>query len=111
MPDNAGWRKKIHGKSRETKDVKEHKEAKESNEIALNKTIPEGATTGDDCFERRRHGLRKTIHGSRPETSVATTSLLDDADDCPSERSEFLIPTRDSKPKLIRYTSLFSGFK
>jgi hypothetical protein len=111
MPDNAGWRKKIHGKSRETKDDKEHREAKESNELTLNKTIPEGATAGDDCLERRRHGWRKTIHGSRPETPVAITPLLDDADDCPSERSESLMPTRDPKPKLIRYTSLFSGFK
>jgi hypothetical protein len=96
MPDNkaVGWRKKIHSKPRE---------------------LPQPKTGAEDPSDRRRHhGWRKTIQGSRPVTPVSgppATSTVNEIEDAQSERVEPSTPRRDSKPKLIRYTSLFSSFK
>jgi hypothetical protein len=97
MPDNKGWRKRKPPKELPSLDVG-------GEEIA----------TPEEPNERRRHhGWRKTRTASRPHTPVSATSAtptIKDADDVVSERSE-PTPRRDSKPKLARYTSLFSSFK
>ena len=102
MPDNkgVGWRKKIHGSK--PKDITPLKFGRDDTVAA------------DDPGDRRRHHWRKTLHGSRPETPVSgtlTTSAIEDAEDTRSERSEVSTPRRNSRPKLARYTSLFSSFK
>jgi hypothetical protein len=98
MPDNkaVGWRKKIHNKP---KDLQPHKLG--------------DAVIADDASDRRRHGWRKTISGSRPATPASNppaTPTVDEVESAHVERSEPPTPRRDSKPKLIRYTSLFTSF-
>jgi hypothetical protein len=58
MSDNkaVGWRKKIHSKPKELQPLK---------------LGPEETGTADDSTDRRRHGWRKTIQGSRPATPVS----------------------------------------
>ena len=98
MPDNKGWRKKIH--------------SKQPKDLAL-LTIASDDT--EEASERRRpHGWRKAIHGSRPGTpsgGALTTSMLEDAEDARSDRSDVSTPRQNSRPKLARYTLLFSSFK
>lgn len=102
MPDNktVGWRQKIHGKPKDA---------------PLPKLTIDDATSADDLRDRRRHGWRKTLHtGSRPVTPISTTPTtptVQDVEDHHSETSETTTPRRNSKPKLIRYTSLFSSYK
>jgi hypothetical protein len=100
MPDNkgVGWRKKIHSKPRE---------------LPQPKGNAEDVAGAEDSTDRRRHGWRKTIQGSRPATPVSgpPATPIDDTEDAQSERIAASTPRRDSKPKLIRYTSLFSSFK
>lgn len=58
-------------------------------------------------------GWRRTISASRPQTPVngaPATSTLRDVDDIAGETQDST-PRRDSKPKLARYTSLFSSLK
>ncbi|KAF1843793.1 uncharacterized protein K460DRAFT_342364 [Cucurbitaria berberidis CBS 394.84] len=103
MPDNkaVGWRKKLHG-------------SKQKDMLPLNTDGDDTTAVAEDSSDRRRqHGWRRTIHGSRPETpvTVAPTNLAEDSEDARSERSEVSTPRRNSKPKLARYTSLFSSFK
>jgi hypothetical protein len=101
MPDNkgVGWRKKIQSKPKELQPLK------------LGTDNPVGA---DDSSDRRRHhGWRKTIQGSRPATpatGLPTTPTVDETEAAHVERAEPCTLHQDSKPKLIRYTSLFSGF-
>ncbi|KAH4221060.1 hypothetical protein HBI17_125340 [Parastagonospora nodorum] len=99
MPDNkgVGWRKK--SKPKELQPLK----------LGLDHLV--GA---DDASDRRRHhGWRKTIQGSRPATPATAppvTPTVEETEDALSERTEPTTPRRDSKPKLVRYTSLFSSF-
>lgn len=96
MPDNkaVGWRKKIQTKPKE---------------LQPHKLGAETAVSADDSSDRRRHhGWRKTIQVSRPATPAKTTS--DEVEDAHADRTEPSTPRRDSKPKLIRYTSLFASF-
>jgi hypothetical protein len=100
MPDNkaVGWRKKIHNKPKE---------------LQPHKLGVENAAIADDSSDRRRHGWRKTIQVSRPATPASNppaSPTVDEAEDAHIERSEPSTPRRDSKPKLIRYTSLFTSF-
>jgi hypothetical protein len=97
MPDNktASWRKKITSKPKD---------------LQLSKTILDDATSTESG---RHRGWRKTIHASRPSTPTAgppVTPTLDERER-QSERLSCSTPCRDTKPKLTRYTSLFSGFK
>lgn len=98
MPDNkgVGWRKKK-SKPKELQPLK----------LGLDHLV-----SVDDAADRRRHhGWRKTIQGSRPATPAPpATPTVEEAEDAPSERTERSTPRRDSKPKLIRYTSLFTSF-
>ncbi|KAL6707378.1 hypothetical protein ACN47E_004157 [Coniothyrium glycines] len=98
MPDSKGWRKK-----------------KLPKDLGPLKTSSEEAVTPADGTDRRRHhhSWRKTISGSRPQSPLSATPAtptLKDIDDAASGHSE-PTPRRDSKPKLARYTSLFSSFK
>ncbi|KAF2849300.1 hypothetical protein T440DRAFT_452633 [Plenodomus tracheiphilus IPT5] len=98
MPDK-GWRKKIHGK--------------QARDLPPLKTTPRDVANGEDD-RRRPMGWRKTIQGSRPDTPSSISPLtptIDDPDEVRSEHSEPQTPRRNSKPKLARYTSLFSSFK
>ncbi|KAH9880111.1 hypothetical protein J1614_002137 [Plenodomus biglobosus] len=99
MPDKS-WRKKIHGKQPRT--------------LPPLKTTPK-EENGEDLGDRRRAiGWRKTIQGSRPETPSGISPLtptINEADDVRSEHSEPQTPRRSSRPKVARYTSLFSSFK
>ncbi|OAK99846.1 hypothetical protein IQ06DRAFT_370396 [Phaeosphaeriaceae sp. SRC1lsM3a] len=97
MPDNkaASWRKKISSKPKD---------------LQLPKSSLDDATSTETG---RHRGWRKTIHVSRPGTPTAgppVTPTLEETEP-QSERLSCSTPHRDSKPKLIRYTSLFSGFK
>jgi hypothetical protein len=101
MPDNkgVGWRKKIHYKPKELQPFK----------LGVDDT----AATEDPSDRRRHHGWRKTIQGSRPATPVSgppATPTIDEVEDVQGELTEPATRRRDSKPKLTRYTSLFSGF-
>jgi hypothetical protein len=93
MPDNkgVGWRKKINSKPKELRPL-------------------EAVGTDDSSERQRHHGWRKTIQASRPATPVSGQPT-DDIEDTQGERVEPSTPRRDSKPKLTRYTSLFSSFK
>jgi hypothetical protein len=98
MSDNkaVGWRKKIHSKPKELQPLK---------------LGPEETGTADDSTDRRRHGWRKTIQGSRPATPVSgppATPTTDEVSDAQGERASCSTPRRDSRPKPKRYTSLFS---
>ncbi|KAF2025048.1 hypothetical protein EK21DRAFT_77318 [Setomelanomma holmii] len=101
MPDNkgVGWRKKIQSKPKELQPLK----------IGTEETV----TVEEASDRRRHHGWRKTIQGSRPATPVGVpaTPTVEDTDEARAERIEAATPRRDSKPKLNRYTSLFSSFK
>jgi hypothetical protein len=101
MPDNkgVGWRKKIHYKPKELQPFK----------LGVDDT----AATEDPSDRRRHHGWRKTIQGSRPATPVSgppATPIIDEIEDGQGEFTQPSTRCRDSKPKLTRYTSLFSGF-
>lgn len=107
MVDNKGWRKKIGAKSKELHPLKTS-----SDEIAAAPFTEVLAAV--DPIDRRRHGWRKTITVSRPTTPmtpVPSTPTPEDIEDTRSERSEASTPRRDSKPKLVRYTSLFATHK
>jgi hypothetical protein len=90
----TGWRKKIHTKPPPLK-------------LGV-----DGAAGADDSNDRRRHhAWRKTIQVSRPGTPISGPPATDEAEDTQGERAPSSTPRRDTKPKLNRYTSLFSGFK
>ena len=105
MVDNKGWRKKIGGKPKELPPINTGSDdtaAAPLTEVAV------------DSTDRRRHGWRKTIAGSRPVTPMAPappTPTPEDVEDTRSERSKASTPRRDSKPKLNRYTALFTSHK
>lgn len=100
MPDNkgVGWRKRK-SKPKELQPLK----------LGLDHLV----ATDDASDRRRHHGWRKTIQGSRPSTPAMAppaTPTVEETEDALSERTEPSTPRRDSKPKLIRYTSLFTSF-
>jgi hypothetical protein len=94
MPDNSkgvGWaRKKISNKP--------------------NALQPLRLSTDDTLAAGRHYFSRKTIHGSRPATP-ATPTIDETEDGRVLNSAEPTTPRRNSKPKLARYTSLFSSFK
>lgn len=105
MADNKGWRKKLGSKPKELPPIKT---VFDDTAVALPAEITAEST------DRRRHGWRKTIAASRPSTPMnqaPPTRTLEDIEDTRSERSEASTPRRDSKPKLTRYTSLFTSHK
>ncbi|KAF1946579.1 hypothetical protein EJ02DRAFT_215017 [Clathrospora elynae] len=109
MPDNKSWRRKV-VPSKQTK-----KPARDLTPLTpftpLKVSGYDVAASEDPSDRRRHHSWRK---GSRPETPVSgipTTPAIEDTEDAQSERSETSAPRRNSKPKLARYTSLFSSFK
>lgn len=107
MVDNKGWRKKIGGKQKELPPLK-------TGSDDTTTAPPTEVLTPIDSTDRRRHGWRKTISASRPVTPITPTPPTptpEDVEDARSERSETSTPRRDSKPKLIRYTSLFATHK
>ncbi|KAF2827665.1 hypothetical protein CC86DRAFT_349335 [Ophiobolus disseminans] len=90
-PENkgVGWRKKIQNKPKE---LQPHK------------------VSADDAVASGRHLFsRKGIQSSRPATPA--TSTIEEADEGPGEPAQSTTPRRSSKPKLVRYTSLFTSFK
>jgi hypothetical protein len=94
---SVGWRKKIHTKSKEPQSLK----------VGV-----ENTTGADDSNDRRRHhGWRKTIQVSRPGTPVSGPTATGDVEETQGERVSLSMPHRDSRPRLNRYTSLFSSFK
>jgi hypothetical protein len=97
MPDNkaASWRKKITSKPKD---------------LQLPKTSLDDTTNADSG---RHRGWRKTMQASRPGTPSPSTPVTPTVDEIETynERQTCPSPRRDSKPKLTRYTSLFSGFK
>lgn len=97
MPDNktASWRKKISSKPKD---------------LQLPKPSLDDATNAESG---RHRGWRKTMQASRPATPTPATPATPTFDDTEiqSERQVCSTPRPDSKPKLTRYTSLFSGFK
>lgn len=100
--ENIGWRKKIAGKSKDLPHIKTDDDTTAS------------PLTEDSTDRRRHHGWRKTIAVSRsttPTTQTPTTPVPEGVDDTRSERSEASTPRRDSKPKPVRYTSLFAAQK
>ncbi|KAJ4984922.1 hypothetical protein SVAN01_09616 [Stagonosporopsis vannaccii] len=105
MVDNKGWRKKRGDKP---------------NELPLLKTGFEDAAAAPSTAvapepsDRRRHVWRKTMATSRPLTPltpVPATPMPEEVVDTKGERSEASSPRRDSKPKITRYTSLFTSHK
>ncbi|KAH9861974.1 hypothetical protein IAQ61_010175 [Plenodomus lingam] len=99
MPDK-GWRKKIHGK--------------QPRALPPIKTTSRDVSGEDSGDRRTATGWRKTIQSSRPETPSSMSRLtpaITDADDVQSEHSEPQTPRPNSKPRVARYTSLFSSFK
>lgn len=102
MPESKGvsWRKKIH-----------HSKSKDLH--PLNVDAEDAASVEEPNDRRRSHPWRKQLHGSRPATPVngARLTPIDSVDDTRSDRSEPSSPRRNSRPKLTRYTSLFSTFK
>ncbi|KAF1839599.1 hypothetical protein BDW02DRAFT_2426 [Decorospora gaudefroyi] len=105
MPDNKGWRKIGHSKQPK----------KPSKAPPPPKTISDSPSAPEDLGDRRRQSSwLKPRQSSRPQTpvnGVPTTPAAEDTEDVPSERSESSAARRDSKPKLARYTSLFTTFK
>jgi hypothetical protein len=92
MPDSnkgVGWRKKIQNKPKDLQPLK--------------------PSTDDASSTGRHYFSRKTIHGSRPATPA--TLATEEPEESRSEPVESTTPRRSSKPKLIRYTSLFTNFK
>jgi hypothetical protein len=92
MPDSnkgVGWRKKIQNKPKDLQPLK--------------------PSTDDASSTGRHYFSRKTIHGSRPATPA--TPATEEPEESRSEPVESTTPRRSSKPKLIRYTSLFTNFK
>lgn len=92
MPDNnksVGWRKKIQNKPKELQPLK--------------------PTKDDASTNNRLYFTRKTVHTSRPSTPATPT--VEEPETGRIESVESTTPRRSSKPKLIRYTSLFSSFK
>lgn len=107
MVDNKGWRKKIAAKP---KDLPRIKTGSDDTATARLPEVPAAV----DPTDRRRHGWRKTMAASRPATPLtpaSPTPTPDDIEDTRSELSRGSTPRRDSKPKLIRYTSLFATHK
>lgn len=101
MPDsrNTGWRKKIHGKTKEPLQI----------------VVPVIATppATDSIDKKKHHGWRRTLPGSRPSTPVgalASTPTSEDGEEQHHERGEHQILHRQSRPRLSRYTSLFGTF-
>lgn len=104
MADNKGWRKKIGAKPKDLPPIKTL-----GDETAAARPLEVLAAV--DTIDRRRHGWRKTITVSRPATPMTPappTPTPEDVEHTRSERSEASKPRRDSKPKLVRYTSLFT---
>ncbi|KAH7095224.1 hypothetical protein FB567DRAFT_23264 [Paraphoma chrysanthemicola] len=100
MPENkSGWRKKIQSKPKELQPLR----------LGADETV----TTDDLTDRRRHHGWRMTIQASRPPTPVRppTAPAIEDTDEARDGRATCATPRRNSKPKLTRYTSLFSTFK
>lgn len=107
MVDNKGWRKKIGSKPKELPQTKP-----DYNGTAV--MSPADVLSAVDNTDKRRHGWRKTIAASRPSTPMTPApppTTHDDAEDTWSERFGASTPRRDSKPKLNRYTSMFTALK
>lgn len=105
MVDNKGWRKKIGGRP---KDLPPDRSDSHDAAAALSIDV----LNATDTTDRRRHGWRKTIAVSRPSTPITPAPPMatpDEVEDTRSERSS--TPRRESKPKLIRYTSMFTMSK
>lgn len=97
MPENkgVGWRKKIHSKPKE---------------LQIPKVMLDDSSAAEDPGDRRRHHVwRKTIQGSRPSTPATPT--VEELEEGQTQRTDSSTPRPDAKPKLNRYTSLFSSFK
>ncbi|RMZ70621.1 agc dmpk kinase [Pyrenophora seminiperda CCB06] len=74
----------------------------------------DGPAAPEDSADRLRQSSWRKLHGSSPQTPVGAvpiTPVFEDTDEARSDRPETPAPRRDSKPKLARYTSLFTNFK
>lgn len=102
MPDGKSWRI---GHSKQPK-----KQHQATTPLRVDSNLP--AAPEEPVDRRRQASWRKTLHGSRPQTPVSTlATAVDDIEDTQSERSETPTARRDSRPKLARYTSLFTSIK
>ncbi|EUC39281.1 hypothetical protein COCCADRAFT_80617 [Bipolaris zeicola 26-R-13] len=103
MPDGRGWR------------LGHSKHPKKQPKVSSLRSDGERSTATEDQGDRpRQPSWLKTLHSSRPQTPVSTLTagtVVEDIGDGRGERLEMLALYRDSKPKLSRYTSLFSSFK
>ena len=103
MPDKI-WRKKLH--SKQSKDI-----STQTKVGSVQDAIP------DEPNDRYRpHNWRVVSQTTRPETplnanEVPNTPVTEDVDDAQNEHSEHSMPRPSTKPKLARYTSLFTSFK
>lgn len=105
MADNKSWRKKIGGKTKETTHSKF--------DLDDNGSVPP-TDTAIELIDRRRHGWRKTIAINRPTTPMVPAPhppATEDVEDTRSVVSETSTPRRESKPKLVRYASMFTTHK
>ncbi|KAH8727268.1 hypothetical protein GQ44DRAFT_649771 [Phaeosphaeriaceae sp. PMI808] len=108
MPDNkgVGWRKKIHGRPKDPQPWK-----LDADDTTCAEDLTDRYLLGQ---QHRYHGWRRTIQGSRPTTPASVlpvASTGEDTADIRTERDDFSTLRRESKPKLARYTSLFTNFK
>ncbi|KNG47658.1 hypothetical protein TW65_05727 [Stemphylium lycopersici] len=104
MPDGKTWR------------LGHNKQPKKPPKALTSLKVDDGTPIAleDSAGRRCQPSWRKTLQGSRPQTPVSTftaTTAVEDIEDARSDRSETSAPCRDSKPKLARYTSLFTTFK
>ncbi|EMD96836.1 hypothetical protein COCHEDRAFT_1199676 [Bipolaris maydis C5] len=103
MPDGRGWR------------LGHSKHPKKQPKISSLRSDGERSIATEDQGDRSRQpSWLKTLHSSRPQTPVSTLTAVpavEDIEDGRGERLEMPVLYRDSKPKLSRYTSLFSSFK
>lgn len=106
MVDNKGWRMKIGGGK--LKDLPPLKTEFEDTVAAL------PVEAASEPNGRPRRGWRKTIAASRPLTPItpaSTTPTPDSLEDIRGEQTKASAPRHNPKPKLTRYTSLFSTHK
>ncbi|EMD68629.1 hypothetical protein COCSADRAFT_274733 [Bipolaris sorokiniana ND90Pr] len=103
MPDGRGWR------------LGHSKHPKKQPKVSSLRSDGERSTATEDQGDRpRQPSWLKTLHSSRPQTPVSTLAAgtaVEDIEDGRGECLEMPALYRDSKPKLSRYTSLFSSFK
>lgn len=91
-PENKGWRKKIQNKPKELQSLK--------------------VSTEDAAAPGRHLFSRKGMQGSRPATpATPATPAIEEPDGGQHDPAHLTTPRRSSKPKLARYTSLFTSFK